>query len=891
MIRNENMPAMIWIDAIEFQEYGGWKKDTQFTHLMGSAYLLACDIPGKPVENARMAVYVPQNGMYRIWTRAKNWYAPYAPGKFTVAVDGKRAAAVLGAAPSRRWVWQIADNFFLEKGEHVLELIDLTGYMGRCSTLLLTTDMDYLPQSDIAAFEKERARLKRLPNMPTNGGNYDVIVVGGGPGGTASAIMAARGGAKTLLLQDRPILGGNASTEAGIGYNGASSQQFNAREGGIVEEIIRRKTNKQMSWTQTLMQMCSEETNLTVFCNQRVLSVDVENMQIRSLTARHTENGTYTTFYGKVFLDCTGDSELAYQAGAKIRCGREAKWQYHEAFAPQTPDTCTMSGCLWGTRFVDTGIPQEYLAPEWVPRFPKGKKFGRNIVGIYPDWWLEAPNDIDDIYDAEEARDELYRIILGYFNYLKNDWEEKERATTYAIGPMKWIDAKRESRRIIGDYVLNQNDCVQGTKFQDTIAYAGWPIDLHNLKGIYSGEEGPFFSNAHVPLVSIPYRCIYSKNISNLMMAGRNISVSHIALGTTRVQATIASIGQACGTAAAMCVKKHLTPKALGEQCLEELRQQLLKDDQYIPGLRNADPLDLARKAKITASSVSREEVYVQEIGVRDAWLPLNCTRGSFLPRRERTQIQELYLMLKNETSRAIDVQLSVREQIAQDVSYVSDTSVMDVQRVPAGYQGWIAFHVPMTLRGNGIWAVLEPVEGIKWRVLKMAPIDCTRSVWDAKWRRFPTIPNECHMVAFEKPVEKTANCEAGNIINGYSRAVSSEDYCWVSDSNQKLPQWIELEFEQPVTLNLIQITFDTDMTNPSMLNGAEKIPSKVVTDYSVEIDDGIGWITIAKVAGNYLRQKRHKFKKHIVKKVRITVYDTGNHGSARIFEIRCYCE
>lgn len=301
MIRNENMPAMIWIDAIEFQEYGGWKKDTQFTHLMGSAYLLACDIPGKPVENARMAVYVPQNGMYRIWTRAKNWYAPYAPGKFTVAVDGKRAAAVLGAAPSRRWVWQIADDFFLEKGEHVLELIDLTGYMGRCSTLLLTTDMDYLPQSDIAAFEKERARLKRLPNMPTNGGNYDVIVVGGGPGGTASAIMAARGGAKTLLLQDRPILGGNASTEAGIGYNGASSQQFNAREGGIVEEIIRRKTNKQMSWTQTLMQMCSEETNLTVFCNQRVLSVDVENMQIRSLTARHTENGTYTTFYGKVF--------------------------------------------------------------------------------------------------------------------------------------------------------------------------------------------------------------------------------------------------------------------------------------------------------------------------------------------------------------------------------------------------------------------------------------------------------------------------------------------------------------------------------------------------------------------------------------------------------------
>lgn len=891
MAYDEERPAMIWLDAIEFKQYGGWKKDTQFTHLMGSAYLLACEIPGKPVENAKTTVDIPQDGRYRLWIRAKNWYAPYAPGKFTVAVDGKQSETVLGALPSRRWTWQIADDYYLEKGEHRLELVDLTGYMGRCSSVLLTTDMDYLPQNEVAAFEKERARLKNLPAEPTNGGSYDVIVAGGGPGGTASAILAARGGAKTLLLQDRPILGGNASTEAGIGYNGASSQQFNAREGGIVEEIIRRKTNGQMSWTQTLTQMCEEEPNLTVICNQRVRFVDTENLQIRSLTACHTETGSRTTFYGKMFLDCTGDSELAYQAGAKIRWGREAKWQYHEEFAPQTPDTCTMSGCLWGTRFIDSGVPQEYHAPAWVPRFPKGKKFGRNIVGIYPDWWLEAPNDIDDIYDAEEARDELYRIILGYFNYLKNDWEEKERAATYTIGPMKWIDAKRESRRIIGDYVLNQNDCVQGTVFPDTVAYAGWPIDLHNLKGIYSGEEGPFFSNAHVPLVSIPYRCLYSKNIKNLMMAGRNISVSHIALGTTRVQATIASIGQVCGTAAAMCIKKNLTPRDLGKMYLEKLRQQLLKDDQYIPGLQNTDRADLARKAKITASSISREELYVQEIGVRDGWLPLDCIRGSFLPRRERTQIQDLYLMLKNDSEHAIDVRISVREQTAQDVSYASNESASDVQSVPAGYQGWVQFHVPMALNGNGIWVVMEPIKGISWRVLKMAPIDCTRSVWNEEWGRFPTVRDESHMVAFEKPVEEIANCAGENVINGYSRAVSSKDYCWVSDPKQKLPQWIQLEFEEPAELNQLQITFDTDMTNPSMLNGAEPIPAKVVTDYTVELDDGTGWIIVAQVTKNYLRQRRHTFAKCRAKRVRVTVLDTGNHSSARIFEIRCYGE
>lgn len=879
----------IWLDAIEFKQYGGWKKDTQFTHLMGSAYLLACDIPGKPVENACTTVDIPKAGHYRLWVRTKNWYAPYAPGVFTVALDGKRAATDIGKMPSRRWLWQIADDFYLEEGKHKLELIDLTGYMGRCSTLLLTTDMDFLPNSELSAFEKQRMQFKKLPAEPMDGGCYDVIVAGGGPGGTAAAIIAARNGAKTLLLQDRPILGGNASTEAGIGYNGASSQQFNAREGGIVEEIIRRKTNGDISWTETLTQMCAEEKNLAVYCNQRVRFVETEDNTIRSVTVSNTETGIRTRFAGKIFLDCTGDSELAYQAGAKIRWGREAKWQYNEEFAPITPDTCTMSGCLWGTKFVDTGTVQEYHAPEWVPVFPSGKKFGRNIVGIYPDWWLEAPNDIDDVYDAEEARDELYRIVLGYFNYLKNDWEEKEKAATYAIGPMKWIDAKRESRRIIGDYVLNQNDCVNGTVFPDTVAYAGWPIDLHNLKGIYSGEEGPFFSNAHVPMVSIPYRCLYSKNISNLMMAGRNISVSHIALGTTRVQATIATIGQVCGTAAAMCVKKNMTPRELGSQSLEELRQQLLKDDQYIPGLCSTDVSDLAREAKVTVSSISQEELYVKEIGVRDIWLPLDCIRGSFLPRRERTQMRDLYLMLKNETDQPVDVRLSVREQTEQDVSYAPDESVANVQRVPAGYEGWVQFHVPMTLHGNGIWAVLEPTEGISWRVMKMAPIDCTRSVWDAKWGRFPTIRDECHMVAFEKPVEEPANCAGENVINGYSRAISSRDYCWVSDPNQQMPQWIQLEFKQPVELNQIHITFDTDMTNPSMLNGAEPVPARVVTDYTVEVFDGSKWNTVAQITGNFLRRRKHAFDTCVVKRVRITVNDTGNHSSARIFEIRCY--
>jgi hypothetical protein len=620
----------LWLDTLSFEEYGQWKADTQFTHLMGSGYLIACHAPGVPVDDAVTHFQVPAKGTYRIWCRARNWYYHDSPGKFKITVDGTENEAVMGALPSSEWLWQIAGDFALESGSHVLALHDLTGYFGRCSSLVITDDMDYMPQRETAAFEKERADCLGISLEPSEEGSWDVLVAGAGPGGVPAAIAAARHGMKTILVTNRPVLGGNASTEAGVGFNGAAARQPNAREGGITEEIIRLKAHLGCSWTAALEKLCEAEPNLSIVYNRHIYDAQTKDGTILNVTARDTIIGTRHRYTAKMYIDCTGDSWMAFAAGARCRVGREGRWQYNEPFAPEQADLLTMSGTLMNPRMVDTGHPVQYSAPSWVPVLPKGRAFGRNIENIGMVWWAEAPNVLDDLYDAELARDEIFRVYLAYFNYLKNLWDEKERAANYTFAFMNHIDAKRESRRIIGDVVLTQQDCMEGRDFPDTVCHAGWPIDIHHPKGIYSGEEGPFFSNTHVPLVRIPYRCLYSVNVKNLFMAGRNISVTHIALGTTRLQGTIANMGQAVGTAAALCIRKGVVPRQLGQQYLEEYRQTLLRDDQYIPGLKNADAADLARSCQVSASSVNRKELYVNRLGVDGKILPLGPAACNF---------------------------------------------------------------------------------------------------------------------------------------------------------------------------------------------------------------------------------------------------------------------
>ena len=473
------MKNTIWIDALDFDNKGGWKEDTQFVHLMGSGYLIAADEPGVPVEDATAKINVCESGKYRVWVRDRNWLRLYSPGQFTVLVDGKATDNILGKIPSDKWLWEIAGDVELEAGEHTVALHDLTGYFGRCASIILTTDMDYVPSREIERIHADRAAIKGLSNEVKEGGSFDLIVVGGGPGGCPAAIAAARKGIKVLLIQDRAVLGGNGSSEVGITFDGAMTAHINARESGIAEEIRRlrdRETEDFGDWERAITKLVLAEPNITLLYNNHVYATDMSSSSvIRGVYAMNTRTLEKTHFTAKLFMDCTGDAWLGYYAGAKLRFGREAAWQHNEGIAPEVADTLTMSGCIKsGNRpyFFKTDEPVEYHAPEWVPELPKtDEEFGRAINGSGASlmWWLEAPNVYDDMWDGEETRDALLMVILGYYDHIKNYWSKKEKAANYRLRFVSVYNGRRESRRLIGDYIMTQDDATSGRRFEDAI--------------------------------------------------------------------------------------------------------------------------------------------------------------------------------------------------------------------------------------------------------------------------------------------------------------------------------------------------------------------------------------------------------------------------------------
>ena len=897
-------PTEIWIDTFDFEHKGGWQEDTQFVHLMGSGYLIASDMPGIPVEDATVTVNIPQADTYRIWVRDRNWLRPHNPGTFRLLVNGEDRGNTLGQMPSDAWIWEIAGDYTLESGEVTLALHDLTGYFGRCAAILITNDFDYTPPREVARMHKDRARIKGLDISEKFGGDYDVIVAGGGPGGVPAALAAARQGVKTLLIQNRFMLGGNSSTEIGITFDGAEVAYPRSREGGIAEEIRRLRDREKGNigdWTRALEKLVAAEPNLTVVRNSHLLDAQTEGSIIRSVTVMDIRTLCKTRYTGKMFIDCTGDGWLGYYAGAKYRFGREASHQHAENLAPLLPDTQTMSGCIRGGNqqfFFDSEEDVEFHAPSWVPKLPEDEKeFGRVIQGPRLYWWLEAPNTYDDMNDGELSRDALLLVLLGYWDHLKNHWSGRDRIRKKCFRIVNVINGRRESRRLIGDYILTQDDCTSGRRFEDAVSYSGWAIDIHHPEGIYSGAKGPLYCAVRAPLPTIPYRCLYSVNVDNLLMAGRNISVTHIALGTVRVQNTIATLGQAVGTAAAMCLALDETPRGIYQRHMKQLQQLLIKNDQYIPGLKNEDPNDPCLTATVTTSSVSNTEVFIPGHGIAGPLLPLNVTRGTISGFNPNKDIDGIYVKLSSSRTEPFRIQLNA--QTLGDLDTVShfDEVYTATAEVPPMAESWVFFPVKFRpdlekLRDGAylqLW--LDKAEGISWRSIdklsnyRRAGVCDNNGKWT--WTRGSSLN-----YTLSQPKEILADCSGENVINGHSRILSPTEYEWVSHPEQALPQWLELEFAQPAQINSVSFVFDTDMTNPGTCAGV-KFPTVplCVKDYYVEVFDGKSWVRVAQETENFMRKRTHRFDTATVQKLRITVQETWGHPSARITEVRASLE
>ena len=603
---------LIWVEAENFTDRGAWKVDTQFTHKMGSAYLIA---PGlcKPIGSAKTTVDVPCAGTWHVWARTKDWLPEFSPGQFAISVNGKRGA-VLGASKREGWRWEKAGVYELPQGAASLSLDDLSGAYARCDAILFTTDAAYVPPENAEELADVRRRFLGIPDVVEDCGEYDVVVIGAGSGGMGASIAAARTGAKTALVHDRPVLGGNSSTELGVTLDGAAGSHPNRktdmRETGICEEAS-LLASKEKSLSGAYRVMVDAEPNLTEFKNRRVLSVEKDGDRISAVVARDTLTGRMSRYRGKIFIDCTGDGWVGVFAGAERMYGREAKSEYGEVCAPDKRDDLTMSGCLMNGylayRYEMRNVPVAYEAPKWADVLPPG--FSRRIwTGLKAPWWLEHGGRFDDLADPERARDELVRIVFAYWGWVKNKSPLREQAAKAELVEVPYMNARREGYRLVGDYVLTGTDALDGKMFPDRISYGGWPLDTHDPLGMDNPRgDGYWKHHSGVPTYTIPYRCLYSRNIPNLMFAGRCVSVTHVALGSVRVQATLFTLGQAAGTAAARASALGLSPREYGKERISELQQTLLKDDQYIPGVKNEDPLDLARNAKVTATSYDKE--------------------------------------------------------------------------------------------------------------------------------------------------------------------------------------------------------------------------------------------------------------------------------------------
>lgn len=450
-----------------------------------------------------------------------------------------------------------------------------------------------------------------LESLPIITHDVDLCVVGGGFGGMCTAIAAARHGAKVALMQDRPMLGGNASSEIKMWICGAGSRVRNLQETGIMEEIAlenmkRNPTRNWSIWDTILYEKVRFEPNIDLILNCACNACESDGHHITSISGFQLTTYTIHTVRAKIFADCSGDSILAPLSGAEYRVGREAKSEFGEEFGLEKADRRTMGmSCLLMCRETDHKV--EFTAPDWAYDFPtdadmKNKPHECLVKPNTNFYWIELGGEMDTIRDTEKIRDELLKISLGVWDHMKNHGDH--HADNWELEWLGFLPGKRESRRYVGDYTLTQQDVENGmNRFEDTIAYGGWQIDNHLPGGFFmdGGTSGGAFLQKRrlSDPYQIPYRCLYSKNIDNLMFAGRNISASHIAFASTRVMGTIGIMGQACGTAAALAVKNGMLPRDIYTSMIPELQRQLMDDDCWLPGFTRR-PSALSLEGKLT---------------------------------------------------------------------------------------------------------------------------------------------------------------------------------------------------------------------------------------------------------------------------------------------------
>jgi hypothetical protein len=573
------------VEAESFDTPGGWKLDTQFIREMGSPYMLAHGL-GTPVADASTTVTFKETGEYRVFVRTKDWVARWdaegQPGKFQLLINGQPLKETFGTRGAD-WFWHDGGKVSITKKQTTITLHDLTGFEGRCDAIYFSK-VKSPPKNNSDILSKWRREQLGLTEAPLEQGQYDLVVIGGGYAGMGAALSAARMGCRVALIQDRSVLGGNGSSEIRVWANGEIRRGKYSRLGEIVEEFTdhaKKSPGTYEEFGDNLKEsVIRAETNIDLFLNHHAYEVEMDENRIVSVTAFDTRTSARRRFTGKLFSDCTGHATIGALAGAdwemtpKGRMGMSNMWAWDKAEStrkfPETP----------------------WALPLKMGMFP----YPNNHHG---QWFWEGGFDKDPLNDAEAIRDWNFRAVYGAFTAMKHGHRAEEHDTAYLTW-MAYIGGTRESRRLLGDVILTEEDIVSKRQFPDGTVPSTWSIDLHYPKKQYARKfpDNPFIAIAEqVELLDrdygypIPYRSFYSRNIENLFMAGRDISVTHEALGTTRVMKTCGMMGEVVGRAASICILEQCTPREVYEKHwlkLDELMQlpgkarRATLDDQII---------------------------------------------------------------------------------------------------------------------------------------------------------------------------------------------------------------------------------------------------------------------------------------------------------------------
>ncbi len=582
-----NMKAQtVWVEAEQFLNKGGWVVDPLFMDQMGSPFLLAHG-NGIPVADATTPVYFPQKGRYTVWVRTRNWNAPWdetqAPGKFQISVNGKKMEQVLGIAPAG-WGWVNGGQVEISNHEATLTLHDLTGFDGRCDAIIFSAAKGFVPPDDQTGIQELRNKLLGLSLQEE--GNFDLVIVGAGVAGLAASISAARLGLKVALLHNRPVLGGNNSSEVRVGASGGVNLPPYDRIGNIVGEIGNVYRDHER-----VMELIRREPNLSLFTEMNGDGVEMDGSRIRAVFATNIKTSRKHRFNCTYVADCTGDGAIGFVAGADFMMGREKRSDFNELLAPEVDDNLSLGSTIaWSAR--KTEHYQPFPETPWAVQFTE-------VTAQYTtkgnNWW-ETGFRYNQIDDFEYIRDYALRVIYGNWSLLKNFSKQKADYANYELNDVSFVPGKRESRRLVGDVIVTQNT-VEGEwkQLDDGAVWVTYSLDQHFPRAdnslYFPGEEFLSYQKHNYnplgvaraqlkdedvnPPYMLPYRALYSKNISNLFMAGRHISVTRLALNTTRVQRTTGAMGEVVAIAAGLCLERNCMPRDIYTHYLDELKKAL----------------------------------------------------------------------------------------------------------------------------------------------------------------------------------------------------------------------------------------------------------------------------------------------------------------------------